>query len=63
MRLFARVTVHRNEIVWMEGKTKKTFTFYLLKILEFNSCHVVPISLRIEVEVMNAFALIPGPTD
>lgn len=63
MRLFAWVTVHRNEIVWMESKTKKTFLLFIFLRFWNLTCNVVPISLRIEVEVMNAFAFIPGPTD
>lgn len=55
MRLYAWVTVHRDEIGW-RAKPKRLFCFCLLKILEFNSCNVVPMSLRIQVEVMNAFA-------
>lgn len=45
----------KTEIGW-RAKSKGLFYFYLLKILEFNSCNVVPMSLRIQVEVMSAFA-------
>lgn len=49
----------KTEIGW-RGKPKRLFYFYRLKILEFNSCDVVRMSLRIQVD---AFAFIPGPTD